>query len=155
MGEVKSLMHMFYVPKELKDVRMVYNGTSSGINDCLSSPHFSLPTIQHVLRALMPDYYQADLDIGEMFLNFMLGEDIRPYSGVDITHMKTRKTDLPHHLLEPLEKYPEWEKGRVCMWERWSRNWMGLTDSPGRLVQMMMIAKETAMGSRSKPTNPF
>ena len=74
VGVVKTLRHYFYVAKGKKDIRMVYNGTASGINDCLFYPHFGLPTIQHVTRALGPSYQQADHDVGEMFLNFMLGE---------------------------------------------------------------------------------
>ena len=154
-GEVRSLMHMFDVPKGEEDVRIVYNGTASGINDCLWAPHFGLAMISHVNRALMPSYSQADLDIGEMFLNFMLGEEIRPYSGVDISHIKTRKSDLPEYLPEPLEAMPEWEKDRSKRWERWERNWMGLTVSPYRSAQMMMVAKEVAEGNRKDPHNPF
>ena len=32
MGLVSSLTHMFYVAKGMEDIRMVYNGTSSGLN---------------------------------------------------------------------------------------------------------------------------
>ena len=42
-GPVKSLTHMFSVPKGMSDIRMVYNGTSCGLNDTLWAPHFSLP----------------------------------------------------------------------------------------------------------------
>lgn len=154
-GEVVTLMHYFYVPKGTDDIRMVYNGTASGVNDCLFAPHFSLPTISHVARALAPNYYQADLDVGEMFLNFMLGKALRPYSGVDVSHVKTRKSDFKHHGPEPLVDYPDWEKGRVKRWERWVRNWMGMRDSPYRSGQLMIIAKEMAYGDRHDPSNPF
>ena len=73
-GPVKSLTHYFYVPKGESDIRMVYNGTSSGLNDCLYAPHFGLPVIRHALRSLLPGYHQADIDVAEMFLNFNLGE---------------------------------------------------------------------------------
>jgi hypothetical protein len=134
VGLVFSLMHMFYVPKGDSDVRMVYNSTSSGINDCLFAPHFGLPTILYVLHSLRPGYSQAGIDVGEMFPNFILGEQLRPYSGVDITHIKTRPDDLQHHLPEPLSVMPEWKKGRTRSWERWSRNWVGLRDSPYRII---------------------
>ena len=52
VGLVLSLMHMFYVPKGDSDVRMVYNGAASGINECLFAPHFGLPVILYVLRSL-------------------------------------------------------------------------------------------------------
>ena len=154
-GKVTSLMHMFYVPKGDTDIRMVYNGTASGINECLFAPHFSLPTISQVLRALWPGYHQADLNIGEMFLNFMLGEEIRAYSGVDVTHVKTCKTDLPHHQPDPLTEMQDWRLERTRAWEHWERNWMGLTDSPFRSAQMMMVAKEKALGSHTDERNPF
>ena len=69
-GYVLSLIHYFYVPKGEDDVRIVYNGTGSGLNDTLWAPHFGLPDVRHTTRSLMPGYFQCDLDIGEMFLNF-------------------------------------------------------------------------------------
>ena len=61
-GLVRSLTHMFPVPKGLDDWRMVYNGTSSGLNRVIWAPHFGLPTMRHTLRSLMADYFQCDLD---------------------------------------------------------------------------------------------
>ena len=34
-GPVASLSHMFYVPKGLEDIRMVYNGTATDLNSCV------------------------------------------------------------------------------------------------------------------------
>jgi hypothetical protein len=155
-GKVISLMHYFYfyVLKGLADIRMVYNGTSSGVNGCLFSPHFGLATIRHTFRALARGYKQTDLDAGEMFLNFPLGELLRAYSGVDVTHIRTTKSDLRQHV-PPLQEIPDWERERVRAWERWCRNWMGLTDSPYRSCQMMTCVKETAFGDRHAQSNPF
>ena len=58
VGLVLSLTHMFYVSKGLHDIRMVYNGTSCGLNNSLLSPHFGLPTVQHTLQSLLSNYYQ-------------------------------------------------------------------------------------------------
>ena len=63
-GTVLSLNHMFYVRKGLNDIRMVYNGTSCGLNLALWAPHFGLPIVQHTLRALLPGYSQCDMDVG-------------------------------------------------------------------------------------------
>eukprot|EP00986_Skeletonema_menzelii_P007431 scaffold2926_cov176-Skeletonema_menzelii.AAC.1 len=63
LGPVCSLTHMFSVPKGLHDIRMVYDGTKSGLNDCLFAPHFSLPVMAHTLRSLLKGYYGADLDM--------------------------------------------------------------------------------------------
>ena len=143
-GPVRSLTHMFCVPKGLDDIRMVYNGTSCGLNDSLWSPHFGLPTVQHTLRSLLPDYCQCDMDVGEMFLNFWLHLNLRPYAGVDVTHV--RNADGQGH---------QWEDGRVRKWERWTRNFMGLCDSPYRSLQLMIKAKYLAYGDRKDRSNPF
>ena len=71
-GVVYSLTHMFDVPKGVEDIRMVYDGTKSGLNDVIFAPHFSLPVLANVLRSLLPRYHAADLDVGEMFLNWWL-----------------------------------------------------------------------------------
>ena len=66
-GTFLSPTHMFYVCKGLNDIRMVYNGTSCGLNLALWAPHFGLPIVQHTLRALLPVYSQCDMDVGESF----------------------------------------------------------------------------------------
>ena len=136
LGPVYSLTHMFSVPKGISDIRMVYDGTKSGLNDCLFAPHFSLPVMAHTLRSLLKGYYGADLDVGEMFLNWWLGTELRPYAGVDVTHVREAG-----------------ETGRT--WERWVRNFMGLRDSPFRSLQMMIMAKFVAYGDRTDEENPF
>ena len=117
-GTVLSTTHMFYVCKCFNGIRMVYNGTSFGLNLALWAPHFGLPIVQHTFRALLPGYSQCDMDVGEMFLNFPLHPDLRPFVGVYVTHIKSR---------------PEkegWDQDRTRVWECWAKNFMGLTDSP-------------------------
>ena len=143
-GTVKSLTPMFHVPKGQEDVRMVYNARASGLNEALWAPHFGLPTMRHTFRSLLPGYYQADMDAGEMFLNFWLNEFLRPYVGVDVS--KVRSTG---------GKSPAWEQDRTQNWERWTRNCMGLRDSPYRSVQMMTKIKYEAYGDRRCVNNPF
>ena len=48
-GPVLSGTHYFCVPKGPDDVRMVYNGTSCGLNEVLFAPRFGLPTVRHTL----------------------------------------------------------------------------------------------------------
>ena len=144
-GKVISLTHMFPVPKGLADIRMVYNGTSSGLNAVLFAPHFGLPTLFNTMRALLGGYYQADLDVAEMFLCFNLHPDMRPYAGVDVRLIKT----------EDRGKQETWEANRTRSFERWSRNFMGMRDSPYRSMQMMLMAKYLAYGNRNDTTNPF
>lgn len=140
-GVVLSLTHYFYIPKGDNDIRMVYNGTLCGLNNCLFSLHFGLPTLRHTLRSLIPGYYQEDINIAEMFLNFNLGKDLLPFSGVDISHIQTNCADLGKG-----KTFPEWERIRYRSWERWVRNYMGMTYSPYRSIQLMLIAKYEAYG---------
>jgi hypothetical protein len=68
---IKSLIDYFEVPKD-DDIRLVYNGTSCGLNDVLFAPNFWLPTPKSAGRVLGYGYYMVDIDLGEMFLNFPL-----------------------------------------------------------------------------------
>lgn len=137
-GTVKSLTSFFAVPKGENDIRMVYDGTKSGLNGVLWAPWFPLPTIDHHLRAVLPGYWMGDIDIGEMFLNFMLHERVQPYCGVDLTTM-----------------YPEEvEAAQVC-WERWGRCGMGFTTSPYQCVQGVLWAEEVILGDPGDPQNIF
>ena len=88
---------MLCIPKEDSDIQMVYHGMSSGITDCLFFPYFGLLAIRDVTRTLVTGYHKADMDVGEMFPDFILGEELQACSGVDVTHVKTCELDLTHH----------------------------------------------------------
>jgi hypothetical protein len=89
-GTVRSGTHFFCVPKGDSDIRMVYNGTGCGLNANVGAPHFVLPTVMNTLCSLLPGYYQADLDVGDQFLNFKLHESMRVESGVDVRTVRSR-----------------------------------------------------------------
>ena len=82
------------------------------------------------------DYSQCDLDIGEMFLNFLLNDTMKEMPGVDVQHVRSREaSDL------------DWENNRLDPFERWCRNWMGLRDSPySRSIQLLIRLKIEACG---------
>jgi hypothetical protein len=84
-GEVQSLTSFFTVPKGDSDVRPVYNGTKSSLNDSLWAPLSRLPMIKQHLRGVEPGTYMASVDIDEQFLNFILHEDVQKYAGVELT----------------------------------------------------------------------
>ena len=90
MGEVKSLMHKFSVPK-VSDILMVYNRTFSGLNSSLWETHFSLPAVGSTLRSVDRGTFMVYQYIGEMFLNFMLSEQVILFCGVDITNVRTEE----------------------------------------------------------------
>ncbi len=75
--------------KGADNIRMVYNGTSCGLNDVLWAPRFGLPTVKQTLRALLPGYCQCDLDVREQLLNYPLHSDLREFSGVDVSGVRS------------------------------------------------------------------
>ena len=143
-GTINSGTSFFSVDKGATDIRMVYNGTSCGLNDILYSPHFGLPTVRGTLRALLPGFYQCDLDVQDQFLNYKLHKSLREYSGVDVQGVRSQASEDAH-----------WERQRPARWERWERNWMGLRDSPYRSLQWQVRLKLVVYGDRKNLANPF
>lgn len=140
-GDVRSLTKFFDVPKGDRDIRMVYDGTISGLNDVLWSPRFGLPTVEDHLGAVEEGTYMGDMDICDMFLNFIIHESLREYVGVDVSHFRSDDK--------------EFEEGRRRRWERWCRCMMGLSPSPYLAVQQMLWGEELMFGDRKNPNNPF
>ena len=138
-GFVKSLIYFFAVPKGPHDIRMVYDGTASGFNNRIWVPNFGLPTCDTLLRGTEPGSWMVDLDIGDMFLNFMLDELVREYIGIDLSTLFEEELIDQHYSL----------------WERWNRCAMGLKCSPYNAIKTMLFAMEFMKGYPSDATNPF
>mmetsp|Transcript_3704 Transcript_3704/g.5803 ORF Transcript_3704/g.5803 Transcript_3704/m.5803 type:complete len:194 (+) Transcript_3704:1920-2501(+) len=141
-GQIRSLMYMFDVPKGDSDIRMVYDGSKSGLNDCSWAPWFPLPTVETMCRTLESGYWCADNDYGEHFLNFPLSSKLQQYCGLDLSQL-----------------FPE-EAGRVenMLTAVWVRNAMGLKQSPYAAVQgsprtKTVVRSSACMGKGSK--KPF
>ena len=120
---------------------MVYEGTRSGLNDAIWVPRFPLPTVNTMLRAVDENTFMGDMDIGEMFLNFVLHESMQALCGVDLTEFfgeEDKKTGK-----------------RVLLWDKWVRAAMGLKSSPYQAVQAILVAKEVILGERSDSSNVF
>jgi hypothetical protein len=139
-GHVKSLTSFFAVPKGEMDVRMVYDASVSGLNDLIWVPRFPLPTIGTHLRAVEKGTYMGDLDVGEMFLNFVLHKNLQELCGVDLT--KFLNDD-------------EATKNGTRVWEVWLRAAMGVKSSPYQAVQAITIAEEVILGDQCDPANVF
>jgi len=137
-GFVRNLTRFFAVPKGEADIRMVYDSTVAKLNDCLWAPWFAMPTIRTHLRAIGPGSYMADVDIGEMFLNFVMHESLRQYCGVDLS-----------------QYFPERRGRDKVLWVRWTRCCMGLKSSPYNCVQGIMHLMEEILGDPSDEKNPF
>jgi hypothetical protein len=136
-GMAESLTAFFEVEKGDDDIRLVYDGSVSGFNMSIWVPRFFLPTIRTHLRAVDEDTYMADVDIGEMFLNFVLHRQLQVLAGVDLTHY-----------------FPKGDTGSK-VWEVWLRAAMGLRSSPYQAVQAMGVAEEVIRGDRKDPTNVY
>jgi hypothetical protein len=136
-GTVKSLTSLFSVPKGDTDIRLVYDGTKSGLNRAVWAPWFPLPTIEAHLRCVTAGTYMGDIDIGEMFLNFMLHPRMQQHAGVDLTPF------FPEELTA----------NRKVIWEHWSRCGMGFRFSPYQAVQGVLFAEMFIRGDRHDPTN--
>eukprot|EP00957_Ditylum_brightwellii_P187955 14310148-Ditylum_brightwellii.AAC.1 len=100
----------FPVPKGENDICIVDDGADSGLNGIVWVPNFGLPTTNTVLWFTDDSTYMDGLDIGEMFLNFMMPEELRGYCGVDMS---------------------SWfgENG-TTVWKLWTRLMMGFKPSP-------------------------
>jgi hypothetical protein len=135
---IKSLMDYFDVEKG-SDIRMVYNGTSCGLNDALWAPNFFLPTPASAARVLGYGYYMVNIDLGEMFLNFPLHPTLRRFSGVDLSHfVKDLKAAGDPTALLRVPGHRDWL--------HWVRCWMGLKPSPfmacGGLCQRKLLPQD-------------
>jgi len=95
------------------------------------------------------DTWMGDLDLGEMFLNFWLDEQLRPYAGVDVTSLGRRELD---------ENGDEVfvHRGLIRrIWERWERTCMGLKSSPYVCTQTFGWCEDTIRGNRREANNPL
>ena len=133
-GAVVSMINCFAVPKGDDDIRLVYDGTKCGLNECLWAPNFFLPSVDSMLLNMNTLTWSADLDLTDMFLNYPLHKDLIPYSGVDYTLVL---------------------KSETTVWLRWLRMFMGLTSSPYVTGKMFGWTIDIIVGDRWDPKNPF
>ena len=91
-GSVLSRVHYFAVPKGESDIRVVFDGTSSGLNETLWAPNFYLPTSRAASLLLTFTTWIADVDFGEMLHNFFIPAKMRKYAGINISPL------APQHL---------------------------------------------------------
>ena len=79
------------------------------------------------------DSWMGDLDLGDMFLNFPLDVNLRPYCGINLS--------------------PAIEEAKS--WERWSCCMMGLKPSPYFTIKAFHFAFEVVMGDKTDPEDIF
>lgn len=133
-GYVTSLTGYFAVPKAGTDIRVVYDATKCGLNEAVWAPNFFLPTVDSILRNACSMTWFGDIDLGEMFLNYFLDEEIRPYAGVDVSEL---------------------EGGNKRIFEQWIRTLMGFRCSPYIATQTFAWGEEIILGDLADENNPF
>lgn len=134
-GYVHWDIAFFEVPKGEEDIRIAYHGKKNGINDLVWMPTFALLTSASLGRLLEPRTYQMDMDICDMFHNFMLHKDVRAYCGVNVTGLELEAAETNRN--------------------RWDRLWMGFKPSPHNAARHLAIATEFALGDPLDETNAF
>jgi hypothetical protein len=120
LNHIKSLTEYFDVEKD-DDIRLVYNGTSCGLNWSLWAPNFWLPTVKSAIHVLGFGYFSVDINLGEMFLNFPLPAILQEHSGVDLSHFREALEEILK------VKFPArfwvrwvrvgWDSGQVPTWQ--------------------------------------
>jgi len=85
--------------------------------------------------------YLGDIDIGDMFHNFILHEKVQMLAGIDLTpffpEKLTRKRELK------------------AIWSRWVRSAMGWKSSPYNSIQGILVAEEVIKGDHLDEQNIF
>ena len=132
-GHVLSLTGFFAVSKGSSDIRVVYDATQCGLNDSLWAPNFFIPSVDSLLATMKFDTWSADVDLGDMFLNYFLDRRLRAYAGVDVSKVIG--------------------KGKKCL--RWERCLMGLKSSPYVACRFFGISMELIKGNRADSKNAF
>ncbi len=140
-GVVKSLTSFFAVPKGGSDIRMVYDGTKSGLIEAPWAPWFALPTIEGHLRFVGNETLMGDIDIGDIFHNFILHEDIWSVAGIDLTSLFQEELIARGNI--------------IVLWKRWGRCGMGFKPSPYYSVQGLLFAEEHIQGDPMSAVNFF
>ena len=135
-GYVRSLINFFAVPKGESDIRIVYDGTKCGLNQIVWAPNFHLPMVDSLLDISSTSTWFADMDLGEMFLNYNLDSRLRPYSGVDVSNVLGNGDD---------------DK----LWLRWNRTLMGFRSSPYIACKSYGWCTDVIRGDKKDPQNPF
>ena len=144
---VKSFIDYFGVKKGDTDIRVVYNGTSCGLNGCIFASNFWLPNAPSMSRILGYNYSSVDIDLGEMFHNFPMLRFLHQYAGVDLTPF----------LLDLMRDFPDLKKfvASKRLTAQFNRDFMGFRPSPEWSCRFYYLAEEFARGNELEDSNPL
>ena len=133
---VQSVVSRFAVKKGESDIHVVWDTRRNGVNERLWAPHFFLPGSENLEQLLTMDSFQGDMDVGEMFLNFMLHFSERKHFGV-----RYFTTDKEGNDMEKITRFRCLMFGSKC--------------SPFAAIKMMYRALEQILGDHTDPKNVF
>ena len=149
-GFVTNALHYFAVPKGETDIRVVFDGTSSGLNETLWAPNFYLPTARDAALHLSYSTWMLDMDCGEMFHNFFMDKKVRKCAGLQVTGGMVSEVCANISGASAPGK-----KSSKPVYLRWSRLFMGMRPSPYNAVRHYYWAEEFARGDPGKKGNPM
>ena len=133
------------MPKGEDNIRLVFNGTSCGLNESTWSSKFWLPMSNTLTRLLSYDYQVVDLDLGEMFLNFPIHRSLDRVVGIDLTPFKRNIEE------KLLVKY----KNPQRLSARWTRLCFGWNQSPEQAISFYYLAEDFVRGNPKDRNNPL
>ena len=81
------MIYYFYVPNGDNKGKIFYKRTICGLNKFLLAPCFGIPYIRHTTCNLIPRYFQCNLDIRKMFLNFFIHKELMALLDVDVYYV--------------------------------------------------------------------
>jgi hypothetical protein len=91
------------------------------------------------MRIVEPAIFMADVDLGEIFMNFFLDPRIRRFAGLDFTKFYTEELD----------------KVKRVIWERWNRCAMGFRPCSFVTIQALAWLEQKSCGDRNDLDNIF
>ena len=145
-GYIKPLhvvsLTFFAVPKGIDDIRLVYNGTSCGLNDAIWVTSFWFPTPDSALRNIGPNTFLVDANLGDMFLNFPMEQQIVEHSEIYLSNFAN-------------EFSIKGVKSSGWIYLSWFRQWMGLRSSPLFCILFYYLTVEFILGDTQDPNHPF
>lgn len=140
-GSVRNTVPRFPVPKGSDDIRVVWDLAKNGLNECMFTPSFFLPTMPTYLRRVAAGAHHGDFDIGEQFHNYVLHQAEQQFCGVEV----------PCDLVAKLQA----EGLEVESLMRWGRLVFGWQSSPYYALRMLARAMEIAKGAPDEPNSAF
>ena len=121
------------------EIKMVYDASNSGLNDSVFDPQLSMYTIDSHLRSVKAETFMTEIDVGEMFLNFMFEPEAQLYAEVDLNQVFSKEGLIKVRRLN----------------DYWTRMLMVLSPSTYFVTKYMLIVEKLVRRDRLGADNVF